>query len=106
MRDKLKFDHLAVVVKDISSRVEWYVENLDAKIEYADKTWALLEIGGSKIALTLQEQHPAHVAFRVPKLENLGPDYREHRDGSCYVYKCDPDGNTVELIYWRNNNGN
>ena len=106
MNSELKFDHLAMVVKDISSRAEWYVENLGATIEYMDKTWAMLEVGGSKIALTLQDHHPPHTAFRVSSLGSLGSDYREHRDGSCYVYKCDPDGNTIELIYWRKDDGN
>jgi len=105
MDNKLKFDHLAMVVKDIPSRVEWYVENLGATIDYVDKTWAMLEVGGSKIALTSENEHPPHTAFRVSSLDHLGPDYREHRDGSCYVYKYDPDGNTIELIYWRNSDG-
>ena len=105
MHSELKFDHLAVTVKDIPSRVEWYVENLGATIDYVDKTWAMLAVGGSKIALILRSQHPPHTAFRVSSLDSLGPDYREHRDGSCYIYKCDPDGNTIELIYWKNNDG-
>ena len=99
----LKLDHIAINVKDIDESVAWYTDKFGATISYKDKTWAMLEIGGLKLALTITDQHPPHTALRVMSLEDLGPDYREHRDGSCYVYKSDPDGNTIELIYWRDN---
>lgn len=99
---KLTLDHAAINVDDISNSVEWYATTLGACIDYADDTWAMLDISGTKVALTVKSQHPPHLAFRVENILDLGPDYREHRDGSCYVYKNDPDGNTIELIYWRN----
>jgi len=102
---KLNLDHIALSVEDISASVAWYENFLQASVVYQDDTWAMLDVGGAKLALTVPIQHPPHVAFAVNDIEELGPDYREHRDGSCYVYKCDPDGNTVELIYWRNDNG-
>ena len=101
----LCLDHIAINVKDIASSVEWYTENFDASVEYVDETWAMLNIGETKVALTISEQHPPHTAFRVESLEDLGPDYREHRDGSCYVYIDDPSGNAIELIYWRKDDG-
>jgi len=98
---KLILDHIAVNVRDIAESVAWYKKTVGAKVEYADETWGMLDIKGTKMALTVESQHPPHTAFRVSTLNDLGPDYREHRDGSCYVYKMDPDGNTIELIYWR-----
>jgi catechol 2,3-dioxygenase-like lactoylglutathione lyase family enzyme len=98
---KLVLDHIAINVEDISIAAEWYRKELGARLEYTDTTWGMLDINGSKLALTVQSQHKPHVAFRVQSLAELGPEYHEHRDGSCYIYKVDPDGNTVELIYWR-----
>jgi len=100
--NKLSLDHIAINVANIESAIEWYVNSVGAIVEYADATWAMLDVGGSKLALTVASQHPPHVAFRVATLEELGSEYREHRDGSCYVYMVDPSGNTIELIYWRN----
>jgi catechol 2,3-dioxygenase-like lactoylglutathione lyase family enzyme len=100
------FDHIALSVKDITESVRWYEHTLQASVLYKDETWAMLEVSGVKLALTIPTQHPPHLAFAVDDIKELGSQYREHRDGSCYVYKCDPDGNTIELIYWRNNNGN
>tara|TARA_B100000519_G_scaffold202491_1_gene221033 strand:- start:118 stop:450 length:333 start_codon:yes stop_codon:yes gene_type:complete len=100
--NNLDLDHIAVNTNDIKESVSWYVDKFGAEIEYIDETWALLAIGKTKLALTIPDQHPAHTAFRVQSIEDLGPDYREHRDGSCYVYINDPSGNVIELIYWRN----
>ena len=102
MTSKLTLDHIAINVDNIEDSVMWYKNTTGATVDYTDDTWAMLDIDGTKIALTVASQHPPHVAFRVSTLEELGPDYREHRDGSCYVYRVDPSGNTVELIYWRN----
>lgn len=96
----MKFDHVALNVTDIARSIEWYAETLGASVLYRDATWAFLEAGGVKIALTLEQQHPAHIAFDV------GPDppeaflakARKHRDGSLSRYIVDPDGNAVEYI--------
>jgi len=97
----VSLDHIAINVQDITESVQWYSKTFGAKVEYIDDTWAMLDIGGTKLALTIPNQHPSHTAFRVESLDELGPDYREHRDGSCYVYIDDPSGNVIELIYWR-----
>ena len=97
----LDLDHVAVNVDNIKTAVEWYTNNLGAEVTYIDETWAMLEVGTARLALTISNQHPPHTAFRVASLDDLGPDYREHRDGSCYVYINDPSGNVIELIYWR-----
>lgn len=98
----MKFDHIAVNVAQIQRAVDWYAEQLGARVLYQDDTWAFLEAGGIKIALTLSVQHPAHMAF------DIGPDASEeflskaklHRDGSISRYVVDPDGNAIEWIHY------
>ncbi|MEW6510288.1 MAG: VOC family protein [Bacteroidota bacterium] len=96
----MKFDHVAVIVTDIGRSVAWYAETLGAAVLYRDDTWALLQAGGVKIALTLRRQHPAHVAFDIgpaPPPEFL-QKAKKHRDGSLSHYIIDPDGNAIEYI--------
>ena len=98
----MKFDHVALNVSDIARAVEWYKETLGASELYKDATWALLLVGGMKIALTLAKQHPPHIAFDVgpdPPAEFLSTA-RHHRDGSVSKYILDPDGNAVEWIHY------
>jgi catechol 2,3-dioxygenase-like lactoylglutathione lyase family enzyme len=98
----VKFDHVAVNVADIARSVAWYRSELGAEVLYEDPTWALLQVGGVKVALTLSHQHPSHMAFDV------GPDppaaffegAKVHRDGSVSRYVADPDGNAVEWIHY------
>lgn len=100
-----KLDHVAVNVESVAASVDWYTVNLNAKVDYQDETWAMLHVGDSKLALTVPDQHPPHIAFSV-KMADLGENYKVHRDGSKYIYKVDPDGNTIELICWEAENGN
>ncbi len=97
------FDHIAFNVSDIEKSVSWYVENLSCDVLYQDSTWAMLGIAGTKIALTLPNQHPPHIAFTISSEASLTGsevEFRKHRDGSSYVYASDPDGNTIEwLVY-------
>jgi catechol-2,3-dioxygenase len=98
----MKFDHVALNVRNVSQSVEWYRETLGAEVRYKDETWALLEAGGVKIALTLKSQHPAHMAFDIgpePPKEFLAKAKR-HRDGSISLYVTDPDGNAIEWIHY------
>jgi len=90
-------DHVAINVQNISRSADWYVDTFDAIIDYQDETWAMLRVGDSKIALTLKGHHPPHIAIEVVDFSE-SDTIREHRDGSKYVYKSDPDGNIVELI--------
>ena len=96
----MHFDHIAINVKDIKKSIEWYQIRLNAKVEYEDETWAMLLIGKTKIALTVSQQHPPHIAFNVRSIDMLPSEPSFHRDGSAYVYECDPDGNTIEYVYW------
>jgi catechol 2,3-dioxygenase-like lactoylglutathione lyase family enzyme len=101
----MRFDHVAVNVTDIARSIDWYRSTLEASVLYQDDTWALLETGGLKIALTLRAQHPAHIAFDLgpaPPAEFLAKAKR-HRDGSLSRYVVDPDGNAIEWIHYPGN---
>ena len=95
-------DHVAVNVSNIEDSVNWYLKNLNAKIEYVDETWAMLNINGSKIALILKEEHPPHIAIKVSpdelKSAAKNSKIKTHRDGSSYVYLKDLDSNHIEYI--------
>ena len=93
-------DHVAIQVKNVSSSTEWYKENLNAKVLYIDETWAMLDVEGTKLALTIPSQHPPHLAFRVNELQKIPSPAGKHRDGSVYQYIRDPDGNTIEYVYY------
>ncbi len=98
----IRFDHVAVNVKDVAASIEWYVKNLGANVVYRDDAWAYLEAAGVRIALTVRSQHPAHIAFDVgpnPPAEFVAKAKR-HRDGSMSRYVTDPDGNAIEYIYY------
>ena len=98
----MKFDHVAINVADVARSVAWYREKLGAEVLYEDPTWGFLKVGGVKLALTLKDQHPGHIAF------DIGPDPPEeffkaakvHRDGSVSRYISDPDGNALEYIHY------
>ena len=65
----MKFDHVAVPSNDIARSVEWYHQHFAASVLYQDKTWAFLNIGGTKLALVSPQQHPPHVAIDVSEEE-------------------------------------
>ena len=95
--ENLHFHHIGVPVDNIKEGVIWYTSQLKAQCLYQDATWALLEVGGAKIALVLPEQHPAHVAFECEHAETFGV-LKMHRDGTSSTYIRDPFGNTIELL--------
>ena len=98
----MQLDHIAINVRSIEKASAWYMTNLGAKIEHIDKTWAMLDIDGTKIALTVSREHPPHFAFTLTSMDDFpsGEEIRYHRDGSAYLYIEDPDGNTIEYVYW------
>ena len=96
-----KFDHAALISADISRSVKWYCKNLNAQVLYEDKSWALVECNGTKIAFVTKGDHSAHLAFSADSTEMFPckPDeVGKHRDGSSYYYGSDPDGNIIEWI--------
>ena len=103
MTTKIKgLDHIAINVSELSFQptLDWYTHNLGATVDYQDDTWGMLDVAGSKVALTLPAQHPNHIAFRVDDISCLGQNPLRHRDGSYYCYVNDPEGNIIELLFW------
>ncbi len=97
----MKIDHIAINVSNIKTSSEWYKNNFGFTIEYIDETWAMLKCENTKLALTLPNQHPNHVAIEVSSLKDFPEGkIKYHRDGSAYLYRKDPDGNVVEYIYY------
>ena len=99
----MKLDHIAVCVNDIEESITWYKDNFNARVTYCDSTWAMLDVHGTQIALTMPEEHPAHIAFSVDSFsEHVSEEeINTHRDKSKYVYLKDPSGNTIELIAYK-----
>jgi catechol 2,3-dioxygenase-like lactoylglutathione lyase family enzyme len=101
MKKAMRLDHVALNVRNIEDSASWYKEHLGADVIYNDDTWAMLQVGDSKIALTVAAQHPPHLGFAVEKLSDIPcDDPAYHRDGSAYLYVTDPDGNTIEFLYY------
>ena len=100
----MKFDHVAVNVKDIKASAEWYVAHLNAAVLYIDDTWAFLQVNGVKIALTLESQHPSHICFSIKVEDRIkyfsNKVFKPHRDGSSSCYVKDLDGNFIEYLIW------
>ena len=104
----MRFDHVAQQVPDIAAAVEWWLGVVPgARVLYADETWGLLEAGGAKLAFVMADQHPNHLAFKVPgaELERLarahGVAISGHRDGSRSFYLQGPGEQGVEVIAYR-----
>jgi len=93
----MKIDHIALQVESPKVAAEWYRDNFDAEILYADDTWSFVQFENIKIAFVVKEQHPEHIAFEVDSFEE-GDRVKKHRDGTISVYKRDPFGNIYELI--------
>jgi catechol-2,3-dioxygenase len=96
----MQFDHIALNVKSIYESVAWYCNKLKANVEYQDETWAMLTVGGLKVALTKNDHHPPHLALKVESINDFpdGCEIKSHRDGSWYYYDRDLDGNVIEWI--------
>ncbi len=100
----MTIDHVAIPSNDIAASVAWYQSHCAAKVLYQDSTWALLDIGGIKLALVTPSQHPPHVAVKVDAQQLVtvaragGLQIDAHRDGTRGAYLHDPFGNAVEFI--------
>ena len=98
----MKLDHIAITVKDIEKSLNWYTRKFNASVLYKDDTWGMMEIAGTKIALTLKSQHPPHFAFSVDSVDDIpSSEMGVHRDASIYSYISDPDGNVVEVLCYK-----
>lgn len=98
----MEIDHVAIVVKNISTAISWYQQSVNAEIDYVDETWAMLKIKNSKVALVLEGTHPPHVAFTIKSADQFPANskIKTHRDGSRYAYQSDEQGNIIEFILW------
>jgi len=99
----MKLDHIAIVSNNIKRSVSWYSEVFNCEVVHEDESWGMVRSGSTMIAFVSPDQHESHIAFRVDTLEDIPCDKKDiktHRDGSMYHYKKDPDGNTIEWIYW------
>ena len=97
-------DHIAFIVDDIDEAVRWYVSKAGSTIIQQDKSWALLEVFGTKLALVLPGDHPTHFAIRCETTASFPCKEEEietHRDSSKYYYMCDPYGNAIEWVCYR-----
>ena len=100
-------DHIAFNVECIAEAVHWYVTTIGAKVKYQDDTWAMLDVEGIQLALTLPGEHPNHFAIRCKSIHEfplLDEKTGTHRDGSSYIYLSDPYGNAIEWIYYPDKN--
>ena len=93
----MKIDHIAIVVDNPLEAANWYVENFNADMIYADETWAFVQFENIKLAFVVKAQHPAHFAFEVDVFSDKDKT-KKHRDNSESVYKRDPWGNIYELV--------
>ena len=93
----MKIDHIALQVENPKKAAEWYQDQFDGEILYADETWSFVQMDNIKLAFVVKSQHPEQIAFEVDDFEE-GDHIKEHRDGSKSVYKRDPFGNIYELI--------
>lgn len=100
-----QFDHIAQQVPDIAEAVAWYQEHLPGiQVLYQDESWAFIEANGAKLAFVKRDQHPNHLAWRVPNAEleqlavQFGKQISLHRDGTRSFYLEAPGGQWIEII--------
>ena len=93
----MKLYRNALCEPEIAPAVEWFSDRLKASVSYQERSWALLDIDNTSIALVLPSQHPPHLAFESSEVAKHG-ELTSHRDGTTRDYIRDPFGNTVEFV--------
>lgn len=93
-------DHIAIQVNSIAESIKWYISRFGGNILYQDETWAMIDMGNVKLALTIPSQHPPHVAIEISSYDKFpqSKNVKTHRDGSLYMYEKDNSGNVIEYI--------
>ena len=97
---KIKLDpihHVAIPVLNIADALEWYTSRFHCRVEYVDKSWALLKFANAKLALVLPHEHPPHFAVGRRDANKFG-ELTAHRDGLHSVYITDPFENSIEIL--------
>jgi extradiol dioxygenase family protein len=102
-----KIDHIALLVDDLEIAENWYLENLDAVVEFKDQYYTRLRLHNTCIALIDKTRYPyEHIAILIENIEDLPTERGEvvkHRDGTIGVYVKDPFGNYLEYIWYSDN---
>ena len=111
--------HLALKVKDLSEMRRFYIDILGYSIEWEpDQENLYLTSGSDNLALHQHSGAPGpgaldHLGILVDRPEDvdawasylknhhvqLKQEPKTHRDGARSIYFCDPEGNTIQLIY-------
>ena len=99
-----KVDHIALLVNDLGAAERWYMENLNAQIEFKDQFYIRLRLENVCLALIDKTHYPcAHIGILVENAKDLPLEKGEvvkHRDGTIGVYVKDPFGNYLEYIWY------
>lgn len=97
-------DHVAILVDDLITAEEWYINNLKAEVEFRDDFYIRLRLANTTLALIDKKKYPhAHVGILVENYCDLPLNLGEvvhHRDGTSGVYAKDPFGNYLEYIWY------
>tara|TARA_B100000287_G_scaffold331284_1_gene316107 strand:+ start:224 stop:523 length:300 start_codon:yes stop_codon:yes gene_type:complete len=96
-----RIDHIAIAVLNVRQAANWYAKNLDCKIKYKDKTYALLEFDNVDLAIVSLAEHPPHIAIVDESLDENKSGIMKHRDGSVGIYEHDMHGNMIEKIKYK-----
>ena len=94
-------DHIAIQVENIKQSLDWYLSRFKCKKIYSDKSWGLIKFENCLLALVKKEQHPPHFAILNNNLSE-SEKTKIHRDGSISKYIIDCDGNSIEIIKYKN----
>ena len=99
----MNVDHIAIRVADLDRMQEWYERNVGAKLIFKDQYYRRMKMENTVIALIDENRYPHnHIGVLVENCEDLPKvGFRAtHRDGTIGVYQHDPEGNTVEYIWY------
>lgn len=114
--------HVALYIRNFDACINFYTHLLGMEIEWQpDPDNVYLTSGNDNLALhrappdfrPSKFQHLDHIGFIIPEIEqvDIWYDYlrdhqikmksvpKTHRDGARSFYCCDPDGNTIQIIY-------
>ena len=95
MKDSIH--HIAIMVANIESSVQWYTTSFNCEVIFSNDTEAILEFENLSLHLLLPSQMPAHIAFSRDDADTFG-ELRENRDDTKSCFVSDPTGNPVEIV--------
>ena len=100
-------DHVALLVNDLEVSEKWYLDALSGEITHRQENYVRLKVQNTNIALldkscATSKPHIGILCSNFCDLPKIGTKV-SHRDGTTGVYLQDPDGNTIEFIYYNKN---